>query len=118
MTLIEMVGFAVSTVSMTLIGMIGFVVSTVSMTLIGLIGFVAFTTTTISTTSLFSITSVFRSSHSFNPLPSFCSLRSSTYLLAPYPYGDCGSYGYGAYHRDYSGRSNGLLMCFFGQVQE
>src|SRR5713101_967019 len=83
MTLIEMIVFAVSTVSMTLIGMIGFVVSTVSMTLIGMIGFVAFTTTTISTTSLFLITSVFRSfRRSFRSRLLLHSLRSNYLLLS------------------------------------
>jgi hypothetical protein len=91
--------FAVS-MTATLIGTIDFVASTASVTVtsIGMIDFVAFTITTISTTLLFSITSVF---------PSFPSLRflhfrrSSTYLLVPYPYGNCYPYGYGTYHGDY-----------------
>src|SRR6266481_8439556 len=103
MTLIEMTGFAVSTVSMTLIGMIGFAVSTVSMTLIGMIGFVAFTTTTISTTSLFSITSVFRSfRRSFRSRLLLHSLRSNYLPLSVSVWGLLSApYGYGAYQGGY-----------------
>ncbi len=81
-SLTGMIVFAVSIVSMTLIGMIVFVASIVSMTLIGMIVFVAFTTTTISTTSLFSITSVFRSFRRSFRSRLLHSLHSN-YLLQP-----------------------------------
>src|SRR2546426_266902 len=85
--------FTVSTMA-TSIEMTDFVASTASMTVTS-IGMTDFVTSIISTTSLFLITSVFPSFRSFLSLRS---LRSSTYLLVPYPCGDCYSYGYGAYH--------------------